>query len=362
MNVLPQFESEIARRKLRTSLSILSVSTLLGLVYALAFRNMIPSLSPAWHMFVNGATAGFLLGGVISIAEIHLNQSRLRHLHFPLYLLVQNVYYFVSANVIFFLVLMSHLVLFHDMTFREAGESYVFVSFYEGPEWMVANASAIIIVFSISFVRQINRMLGKNGILNLITGKYHKPQEEHRVFMFLDLNQSTTIAERLGHRRYHEFIDDFFYDITPAIIESKGDIYQYVGDEIIVTWTPEHGMKNADCINCFFRISAAVHLNQSKYEAKYGIVPTFKAGFHYGEVIAGLIGDWKRDLVFHGDTVNTAARICTECGNIKQPLLLSETLLRKLSIDSYLTPESVGSIMLKGKELPVQLFAIKEAA
>ena len=131
--------------------------------------------------------------------------------------------------------------------------------------------------------------------------------------MFLDLKSSTAIAEKLGHKRYHQFLNDFFYDITPAIIESKGEIYQYVGDEVVVTWTKERGLRDANCISCYFRVAAAIGKVSDTYEQKYGSVPTFKAGYHYGEVIAGLIGDIKRAVVFHGDTVNTASRIRSEC-------------------------------------------------
>jgi hypothetical protein len=116
-------------------------------------------------------------------------------------------------------------------------------------------------------------MLGQNVLLNYIRGKYHQPIEEERVFMFLDLNASTTIAERLGDKQYHNFLNDFFFDITPAIVESKGAIYQYVGDEVVVTWTKEEGLRDANCIKCYFRIVATIHLLSSRYQAKYGFVP-----------------------------------------------------------------------------------------
>jgi len=44
-------------------------------------------------------------------------------------------------------------------------------------------------------------------------GKYYKPKSENRIFMFVDLNSSTTLAEKLGNERYHELLKDFFADI-----------------------------------------------------------------------------------------------------------------------------------------------------
>lgn len=38
--------------------------------------------------------------------------------------------------------------------------------------------------------------------------------------MFLDLNSSTAIAEKLGDEKYHELLKDFFADITNPILDS----------------------------------------------------------------------------------------------------------------------------------------------
>jgi adenylate cyclase len=54
--------------------------------------------------------------------------------------------------------------------------------------------------------------------------------------MFVDLLSSTTIAEALGNEKYHNLLHDFYADITNPIIYNKGEIYQYVGDEVIVSW------------------------------------------------------------------------------------------------------------------------------
>ena len=98
------------------------------------------------------------------------------------------------------------------------------------------------------------------------------------------------------------------------------------------------------------------------YRKKYGFIPGFKAGYHYGPVIAGEIGDVKKEIVFHGDTVNTAARIRSECTRLRKDLLLSGDLLSRIAIDDILTPEMIGKIKLRGKEEEVELFTIAEAA
>ncbi len=350
------------RRKLTTIANATLVSMLCGFVYPFIFTTSQQPGSPAWHSHLNGIAIGFFLGLSLSFGEMYIFQTYLRRLRFSLFILAQTFYYAIATNMIIIVVMGSHLVIFHGLSFTQAFQAVGSNQGMGSTEFLTINLYALAVILFISVFRRINRMLGPHALFNFLIGKYHKPVEEERVFMFLDLKSSTTIAEKLGHALYHRFLNDFFYDITPAIIDSKGEIYQYVGDEVVVTWTGEKGLRDANCINCYFRVFTAIAAVSDKYERKYGFTPTFKAGFHYGTVIAGLIGDIKRDMVFHGDTVNTAARIRSECTVLGRDLLLSQDLLKRISISEYLSPESMGSIRLRGKEQEIELFSVKEAA
>jgi adenylate cyclase len=208
----------------------------------------------------------------------------------------------------------------------------------------------------------VNRFLGQKALLHFVTGRYHAPVEEERVFMFLDIRDSAAIAEKLGHRRYHEFLNDFFFDITPAIVESRGEIHRYAGGEVVVTWAGRAGTVPPDCIYCWFRIAAAVARTTRKYEEKYGFIPECRAGIHYGPVVTGFIGDVKRDVVYQGDTVDIASRIRTECTTVNRNLLLSGDLMKNVVLSGSLTPERVGRIRLKGREREIEIFTLAEAA
>ena len=350
------------KRQLTTIASVTLISMLAGAAYPLIFAPPQQPTAPVWHSSLNGIMIGFFLGLAVSLGELFLFRSRLRRLRFSIFLLVQTLYYLAAIHLAIVAVMSWHLVVFHGFTFAATLASPEFTQFVFGEQGLKVNIYALVVTFLINYIRQVNRMLGQNALLNFITGKYHKSVEEERVFMFLDLKASTAMAERLGPKRYHRLLDDFFHDITPAVVESKGEIYQYVGDEVVVTWTKERGLNEANCINCYFRVVAAIAQVSDKYERRYGLVPTFKAGYHYGTVITGLVGDIKRDIVFHGDTVNIASRIRSECTTVDRPLLLSGELLKHLSISSYLTPENMGKIKLRGKEEETELYAIREAA
>jgi adenylate cyclase len=137
----------------------------------------------------------------------------------------------------------------------------------------VIHWTAVIILTQI-FI-QISNSFGYGVLHNFILGRYNKPKEERRIFMFLDLKSSTTIAEKLGHIKYHNLLNDFIDDINDSIIFTKGEIYQYVGDEVTVSWTMKNGIENENCLRCFFNIAGEIENKSSLYLKKYGIVPDF---------------------------------------------------------------------------------------
>ena len=188
-------------------------------------------------------------------------------------------------------------------------------------------------------------------------GKYNTPKEEKRIFMFLDLNSSTTIAEKLGDELYHELLKNFFADITNSILDNNGEIYQYVGDEVVVAWKYEDGIINNHCIKCFFDMKSFIEKKKEKYLLRYGVVPSFKAGIHLGKVIVGEIGIIKRDITYSGDVLNTTSRIQSMCKEFDVDIIASEDLIEKLSLKSY-TANYLGAIKLKGKEKEVLLSSL----
>lgn len=215
-------------------------------------------------------------------------------------------------------------------------------------------AWSIVVGFT-QLLLQINDKFGHGILGSLILGKYHKAREEERIFMFLDLKSSTATAEKLGNRLYHDFLRDYFSDMTNAIIFNKGKIYQYVGDEVVITWTKTDGITDYHCLKCYFDIKGSIEKNRKKYENKYGFIPEFKAGLHSGKVVAGEIGIIKRDITYSGDVLNTAARIQAKCNEFNVPLLASEELFKLFPSDIPFKQERLGDIELRGKTLKVSL-------
>jgi adenylate cyclase len=160
----------------------------------------------------------------------------------------------------------------------------------------------IAIELLITFINQVNKKYGPGVLLLLLMGKYRSPKEEERIFLFMDLKSSTLLAETLGHLKYSAFIRDSFMDINTMLSKYNAQIYQYVGDEIVITWPITIGLRNAACIEFFFACQAKFIERADYYNGRYGEIPQFKAGLHMGKVTAVEVGDIKRDIAYHGDT------------------------------------------------------------
>ncbi|RAW02937.1 adenylate/guanylate cyclase domain-containing protein [Pseudochryseolinea flava] len=205
---------------------------------------------------------------------------------------------------------------------------------------------------------QFSNKFGQGAFAHIIRGKYNTPQREEKIFLFLDLNSSTQIAEQLGDEKYHALLKDFFADITNPILDNKGEIYQYVGDEVVISWDYQVGIFDNRCIRTFFDIKKCIHDNQDKYLKRYGLVPDFKGGVHSGKVIAGEVGTIKREVTYSGDVLNTTSRILSMCRQLGAEILTSASLSNALTLDKQYVAHSLGAIKLKGKEKEIVLNAI----
>lgn len=208
------------------------------------------------------------------------------------------------------------------------------------------------------FYAEISDHIGNGILINFFTGKYHSPKEEKRIFMFSDMKSSTTIAEKLGHIRYFELLREYYFDLSEAIVKYSGEIYQYIGDEIVVSWKYKDGVENNNCIKCFFAMKEDLAKRADWYNKNFGLLPTFKAGFHFGKVTTGEIGALKKEIIFTGDVLNSTARIQGLCNRYKVNLLISYALIKNLDLGPEFQTKSLGKIELRGKMENIELYTI----
>lgn len=230
----------------------------------------------------------------------------------------------------------------------------------DNPLFWLATSYFFIASFLFLFIKMATEKFGKGVLFNMLIGKYRKPTEEERIFMFLDLKSSTAIAEEMGHYKYSQLLQDCFFDLNKLIDRFDAEIYQYVGDEAVISWPVEKGLKKSNCIALYFAFKKALNKRSKYYKNNYGLVPFFKAGLHGGKLIIAEVGVVKKELAFHGDVINTTARIQDECNKYGESLLISESLLSDVWFKTKYDIKEIGDLDLKGKQEQIKVFAINE--
>ncbi|PIF01435.1 MAG: adenylate/guanylate cyclase domain-containing protein [Maribacter sp.] len=296
--------------------------------------------------FVFGPIFGSISGFVQNLTEHRYNQriSIYRLIGFRL---------LYAIVFLFFLVLMAYI-----MATLFFGETKGFMAFAFEPGSIPIYFYILTVDGFMLLVRQVNLMLGENNLSKLLMGKFYKPREEERIFMFLDLKSSTTYAENLGHVAYSRMLQDCFNDLG-VVIENEAEIYQYVGDEVVLSWCLKKGLRHQNCLNAFFAFKNRLHKKKDYYHTNYNCLPFFKAGLHSGKIMVTEVGKYKKEIAYHGDTINTTSRIQDKCNELNQDLLVSQQLKNQLAMTGF-NFENMGKIPLKGKEKEVIVYGVTQ--
>ncbi|WP_324027695.1 adenylate/guanylate cyclase domain-containing protein [Maribacter sp. BPC-D8] len=214
-----------------------------------------------------------------------------------------------------------------------------------------------IVSFHFSLYAQVSRKLGSTNLYDIVMGTYFRPKEAQRIFMFLDLNQSTTIAEEIGHLKYSRLIQECFTKLTHHIDNYDAEVYQYVGDEAVLTWKNSDSSAAGKCIDLYLDFRNSLTKDAPQFERKYGIAPKFKVGISFGTVAIAEVGDYKRDIAFHGTVLNTGARLCQLCKEIKEDILFSTSFFDLLKTNKHQLTY-VGDYMLTGRKSNEKVFRL----
>lgn len=307
-------------------------------------------------LFVLGLAVGTIFGVLYWLILLAADSKALRTRSYGLLIAFKTIGLFLAACVI---VLVSRVAAYLQ---GSIGAEEILPSFFARFQSGAVVAfflyvSSVAVAFSL--IQQMSMMVGTRVLMNLMLGKYHAPKEEERIFMFLDMRGSTTHAERLGPLTYCRLVQDCFNDLTDSALAHEVEIYQYAGDEAILTWRVPNGLRNANCVAVFFQFDEALRSKADYYRARYGIVPEFKAGVNIGTVTAAEIGVLKRDIAYFSDVLNTAARIQSKCNEYGRRLLISGALRNMLDpLPNRPVMERLGEIALKGKENLVEIYAV----
>jgi adenylate cyclase len=327
--------------------------TLIGAVVGAAYGHMMAVSDGQPLLSITGLPRGILTGVVITGILFSLEQvlaqpamARLRSTPFLTHLIIKTAIYLI--------VILFGLVI----------GAWLFPAPSEVGVWLPIQRQDVLFSFAvvlvIRFIDDVNRLLGQNVLLNFITGHYYRPRLEQRVFLFIDIEGSTALAERLGALAFHRLISRFVVDITDPIVAAYGEIHRYVGDELIATWKLADGIADAHCVRACFDALDRLAVLSPVYLRDFGAPIHCRAGLHCGPVVAGEMGSVKKEIAFLGDTVNTAARIQEFCRQTGDRVLASATLVDLLELPSGIAKRPLGDLRLRGKESEIVLYALEK--
>ena len=308
--------------------------------------------SGVWHIEV--IVGGFMLGALFIVINKLAEHRAIRKKGYGFNILFKSVLNFVALLVVCTIIFQGfkYFGLINQGQIEEFGQLISSNFILSG---VVYYATVVIVM---NFVLQFNKKIGPGSMMHLLTGKYYHPKSEELIFLFLDLKGSTTLAEKLGHDNYSRFIKECVHELTPIIQRYQANVYQYVGDEVVLYWKKDDGFNHMRCVKTFFDFIEALQRREKFFLSRYGEVPTFKAGMDFGAVTATEIGDIKRDIAFHGDVLNTASRLEKKCNDFNESLIISQHLIDKIPANGSFTFKFLSDLPLRGKSERIKFYAV----
>ena len=182
--------------------------------------------------------------------------------------------------------------------------------------------------------------------------------------LFTDLRASTALAE--GKLPYDVLfiLNQFFYEMTQALVGSNGHYSQFTGDGLMALYgldaaDPKSG--SADAVRGAQQMLE--RLDQLNYRLRGDLREPLRIGIgiHFSEAIVGAMGPPRSQVITAiGDAVNTCARLESLTKEYRCAVVISRQAAEAagLSLDGAELHEAP----VKGRREPVQFYALKTAA
>jgi adenylate cyclase len=343
--------SHRARWEWRIFLRVSLISAAISAFFAYAARH--DEDSSTWVALFIGAFTSLLIATPLLLYELKGQRlrfvRRLRRLPLALYFGLKVVLYLV--------VIVAGLLISRTLTLPLTHDPISLDSLFR-----VSIVFSVVMSLTLNLVFAVGGLLGYSTFKNLLTGRYVQPKREERVFLLIDMKDSTGLAERLGSIRFHELLNDFFTDVTEAALECDAEIHKYVGDEAILTWPTGRALADGECLACPFLARDLITANGERYRKRFGVVPEFRAALHCGEIVTGEIGDVRREIAYVGDTLNVAARLLDATKASDRDVLVSAELLARTILPAGLETEPLPTLTVRGRAAPLAIAALGRAA
>lgn len=329
-------------RKLRVFLTIVAAGGIAGLAFS-ATHGLPP---------VPGIVTGLLISSILGGFEILIADGPIRawlnDRAFTASLLIKSAFYAAVILTVQWFPVVDWLLGRHPMLAADTFWSSLLYS--------------VVVSIIVNLALAITNLVGGRALLNFFTGRYHAPVEEERFVLFVDIAGSTGLAEQFGSLGIHRFLDRTFRVLSLPVVDHRGEVLAYVGDEMIVTWTSKDGAKDARPLRCFIAMRDELMRKAASFEREFGAAPRIRGSLHFGPVIIGEIGDVKRAIVFNGDVMNTTSRLEALSRDIPGGFVASRAAVMQFKSELPVSMCDLGRLPIRGRADGIDAMGIDEGA
>jgi len=343
------FSPESLKQHLPTLVFILIFAGLAGAFYGYIMAQIV---GRNYHglLLVWGAFRGVFVALVVSLLELTVHRKRVqrtfRSMAFVPAFLLRSV--ITSWHLVLALAL-SHVVFSPEWATFENWMQRGFMR-----DFVFASGTALMIQLTL----QARRLVGGRTLRHLLMGRYSRPVNEKRIFVLADIVGFTAMADKLGDQRSLEFVTSLFLDIDPAIHRNGGTVHNYVGDEVVASWRVRSKAENTRVLRCLYDIFEKVEDVRAQYLEKFGVAPNLRIGMAAGPVAVGECGGEKRQVVYIGDTINTAKRLQDACKPYGVGVMTDADTLAHMDLPDDITATEMGRTTLRGRETETLMMAL----
>lgn len=187
-------------------------------------------------------------------------------------------------------------------------------------------------------------------------------RSQKAAILFVDLRGFTGLAERMPAENVAAFLNEYRRRMMVPIVQHHGVIDKFIGDGAMAIFgVPEpRGDDARNAVLAGVALASAIEAWRGERLAGGLSSVEIGIGIHYGDVIAGALGDEQRlEYTVVGDAVNTAARIERLAADLSTPLLVSaDALAAAPGVEQDLRLSEPVTHLLRGRKQPIRLYSL----
>lgn len=207
---------------------------------------------------------------------------------------------------------------------------------------------------------KLHRLLSPQLVEEVVSGRLELKKGgelRHATIMFADIRNFTGISEQLPPREVVDNINEYFELMVDIIFKYEGTLDKFIGDEVMAIWGAPigHPDDTERAVLCAYEMQQELAAFNRRRTERGDVTFRIGIGLNTGEIVAGYTGSTKSmNYTAIGDTVNTAARICSAAG--PGDIVIGQNTYAEVA--GLINAELLPRTKLKGKADHVDMYRV----